>query len=351
MTGSAPNPSWTTIISRPADLITTPEAIRTGFFEQAEAKVGMASPLVDRSSQLLRALQTVADVDKLLEIRSIYDDIVMAAGFSQKARKHFTTAQLSESVKRVIQDIYTDCVTVYGHEGEDAVQDAFHGEIVARYLLTAGAMLDGQMRNWTGAHAQDHLVVALLKALERRGKHTEYAESEEEESGDADPSQEDDSAATNLTPDEAVPEIKRSKLEWPGRLLLFNVKPKPRWKGKALELNNIDMVLLRVEDSMNENALKQDATKYLACGELKGGIDPAGADEHWKTARSALNRIRIRFSSVSAQSPQLFFVGAVIVNKMAGEIFEDLTAGDLSYAANLTNGAQLTAFADWLVSL
>ena len=28
---------------------------------------------------------------------------------------------------------------------------------------------------------------------------------------------------------------------------------------------------------------------YLACGELKGGIDPAGADEHWKTAGKALS--------------------------------------------------------------
>ncbi|HAJ78349.1 MAG TPA: hypothetical protein DCO75_01135, partial [Fibrobacteres bacterium] len=25
--------------------------------------------------------------------------------------------------------------------------------------------------------------------------------------------------------------------------------------------------------------------------ELKGGIDPAGADEHWKTAKTAIDRI------------------------------------------------------------
>ena len=30
-------------------------------------------------------------------------------------------------------------------------------------------------------------------------------------------------------------------------------------------------------------------------GELKGGIDPAGADEHWKTGNSALVRIRKAF--------------------------------------------------------
>jgi len=34
-----------------------------------------------------------------------------------------------------------------------------------------------------------------------------------------------------------------------------------------------------------------NTAKYIALGEIKGGIDPAGADEHWKTANSALERI------------------------------------------------------------
>jgi len=31
-------------------------------------------------------------------------------------------------------------------------------------------------------------------------------------------------------------------------------------------------------------------------GELKGGIDPAGADEHWKTANKALDKMRKPFT-------------------------------------------------------
>jgi hypothetical protein len=34
----------------------------------------------------------------------------------------------------------------------------------------------------------------------------------------------------------------------------------------------------------------------IALGELKGGIDPGGADEHWKTAQAAFNRIRQAFT-------------------------------------------------------
>ena len=89
---------------------------------------------------------------------------------------------------------------------------------------------------------------------------------------------------------------------------------------------------------------------YLACGELKGGIDPAGADEHWKTARSALDRIRDRFYT-HEQCPALFFVAAAIEAAMANEIFARLQSDYLSYAANLTVPQQVTDLAVWLVEL
>lgn len=62
---------------------------------------------------------------------------------------------------------------------------------------------------------------------------------------------------------------------------------------------------------------------YIAPGELKGGIDPAGADEHWKTARTSLSRIRDAFNGHEL-SPHLFFVGGAIENSMAEEIWSQL---------------------------
>ena len=80
-------------------------------------------------------------------------------------------------------------------------------------------------------------------------------------------------------------------------------------------------------------------------GELKGGIDPAGADEHWKTARAALDRIRSSFKKV-----YIAFIGGAIEKAMAEEIYSQLQTGMLDYAANLTNDNQLSSFCDWLVN-
>lgn len=89
---------------------------------------------------------------------------------------------------------------------------------------------------------------------------------------------------------------------------------------------------------------------YIALGELKAGIDPAGADEHWKTANTALTRIRDAFSSQELR-PRTFFIGAAIENAMAEEIYEQLQAGILDNAANLTNEDQLVSISEWLITL
>jgi len=83
---------------------------------------------------------------------------------------------------------------------------------------------------------------------------------------------------------------------------------------------------------------------------LKGGIDPAGADEHWKTAQTALTRIKTAFANQNL-SPDLFFIGAVIANNMAQEIWNQLEEGALKNAANLTNPDQVASFVNWLVNL
>ncbi|MDR2480503.1 MAG: hypothetical protein LBD48_14490, partial [Treponema sp.] len=87
---------------------------------------------------------------------------------------------------------------------------------------------------------------------------------------------------------------------------------------------------------------------YIALGELKGGIDPAGADEHWKTAKTALDRIKNAFMK-NGFSPYLFFVGAAIEHKMAGEIFNNIKSKYINNAANLTKPEHITALSDWLI--
>jgi type II restriction enzyme len=175
------------------------------------------------------------------------------------------------------------------------------------------------MRNWVGTRGAALLAEALQEALQKQGKSYE------------------------VTPPGSG---KVKGLYWSDRCLLFDRKPKCIDK-------NVDMILLRCTD---EHVSEQDRLErqkdYLACGELKGGIDPAGADEHWKTARSALERIRVRFKELPVEKrPVLFFVGAAITKKMAEELYDWLKRGELAAAANLTQPQQVKALADWLVAL
>ena len=73
-------------------------------------------------------------------------------------------------------------------------------------------------------------------------------------------------------------------------------------------------------------------------------------DEHWKTANSALERIRKGFGK-RKKRPQTFFIGAAIENSMASEIFKQIQSGSLDNAANLTNDDQLTSICEWIVNL
>jgi type II restriction enzyme len=114
--------------------------------------------------------------------------------------------------------------------------------------------------------------------------------------------------------------------------------------------NNIDMCLLRCTPDEVKDTIQGTPESFIALGELKAGIDPAGADEHWKTAQTALARIRTAFASQNL-SPDLFFIGAVIADSMAEEIWDQLKDGTLKNAANLTNSDQVASLSNWLVDL
>ncbi len=99
-----------------------------------------------------------------------------------------------------------------------------------------------------------------------------------------------------------------------------------------------------------EKSNHPSSATYIALGELKGGIDPAGADEPWKTARIALERISQAFAAVG-HAPSIFFIGAAIERKMATEIWSALPSNRLTNAANLNADNQLASIASWLCSI
>ena len=286
------------------DLVTPIDVTQSGFLQQAIRKAKEASPYVERAKQLLDKLQLVHEPQELIRIGEIRDDLVTAAGFSDKATNYFSSSELENALLEVLQEIARKA-------GPD-----WRTEIIYRFLLTRGDTLGGVMRNIMGADAKVKFTEAILKALKSK---------------DISPSI--ICSRTNID--------KVQQISWPERILLFDKKPKLIGK-------NVDVILLRQSEShVSTAALLDRKGNYLVCGEVKGGIDPAGADEHWKTAYGALARIREKFQR---GQPNLFFVGAAIENSMADEIFFQLQSGLLNHAANLNVSQQISDLAAWLVS-
>lgn len=210
-------------------------------------------------------------------------------------------------------------------------------ELTYRFLLIKGDSLGGSMRNYVGELAQMKLVRKLLSLLAiREIPYYVLSKQQKKNNGWTSGSYEADFTAAS--------EI--AAIQWShdgkNRLLFFNTKI-------PLVNNNIDICLFDGDClSFDSGRIVNHPQKALMFGELKGGIDPAGADEHWKTGNSALSRIRSAFRPAPVCTS---FIAAAIEAKMATEIWDQLSDSTLSFAANLTDDGQLTSYCAWTLSL
>lgn len=304
------------------DLETSYEAVRAGFVALALEKNRRATPFVAQA----RALKTAANEAKkpldLLKLKDIEPALLTAAGVSDKAANHLRASDKKEAILGLIENFLEPA-------GPNFVE-----ELVFRFLLTRGDTLGGSMRNVGGFLAQcklTRLVIAHLKNAGRKYQWLDLA-----------------SPVWSAQPmDDTDLETHLRGLSWESegkvRTLTYNFTV-------PLFRNNVDLCLFNCSPEKLSKTIHKTACSYVALGELKGGIDPAGADEHWKTARSALNRIHLAFKK-QKHSPETFFIGAAIEKKMASEIWAMLRCGELSNAANLTNDEQIASIAHWLCSL
>ncbi len=286
-----------------SDLVTSHKAVRDGFLEQALKKTTEARPYIAQALRLQTRLQKIHDLAGLIDASDIRDELVAAAGFSDKSAHYFAASELEDALLEVLGAIEADAT------------NEWRSEIVFRFLLTRGDSLGGAMRNITGALAQVKFTDALVLALARKRIPAAVVR------------------ANNG---------KTQKMSWAERVLVFDRTP--RFVGK-----NIDVILLKAPSpNLSDRELLSNQSNYLACGELKGGIDPAGADEHWKTAKGAFDNIQKAFPK---GAPKLFFIGAAIAEAMAQEIFQQLQSGELTCAANLNVREQVADLAEWLLAL
>ena len=304
------------------DLETTYEAIRAGFVNLALEKNRRATPYVAEARALKSAaLKARAPMD-LMKMSAIRAGLLASAGVSDKAAGHLQESDKDEAIAGLV-----------GKYLEPAGAN-FVEELVFRFLLTRGDTLGGSIRNAGGFMAQCKLTRSLIAHLNLSGTKYRWLPSDAKAWGDK-------------PQDDTDIELSLRGLAWGegerSRALIYNLTV-------PTVGNNVDLCLFHCAIEHNCKEVYADANAYVALGELKGGIDPAGADEHWKTARTALSRVRDAFEKHNL-APHTFFIGAAIEAKMATEIWQMLEHGELENAANLTDDEQIASLTRWLCLL
>ncbi len=260
-------------ISTASDLITQQSETRAGFVALALERNVRATPFVEEARALLAIARTCSDSAELLSLESIYPSLIAAAGISDKSANHLTADSKRDAINGLIKEFLAPAGS------------SFPEELVYRFLLTRGDSLGGSMRNVAGALGQQKFTRSIIAALTIQGKSFKVRSGKR---------------ASWQVADKSEPEIERAAtgLSWvtngKHRTLIYNL-------NVALVGTNIDLCLFNCPPESWEG-LRSQPSSYIALGELKGGIDPAGADEHWKTARAALNRIGAEICGLCVQS-------------------------------------------------
>lgn len=317
------------LIKKPADLITTHEQTRSGFIAAALEKNRKADKYILKAKHIREDAKKAETPDELLQIDSIQGGLLTAAGLSEKALKYFTEEDKRKAVEELIENFLKPA-------GKD-----FIDELVYRFLLTCGDTIGGEMRNYVGKVAQLKLVRSLLSVI--GSSQLEYAILYSSKSSRKKWKQVSYEEAYDTAEKIVAIKWKKAGLE---KVLFLNKKV------PLVENKNIDLCLYRYEKdgSLDNSLVNNHPEMAIMFGELKGGIDPAGADEHWKTGNTALERVRKAFMKKKLPI-QTSFVAAAIEESMANEIFNQLQDGTLSYAINLTYNNQLTAYCNWIINL
>ncbi len=84
------------------------------------------------------------------------------------------------------------------------------------------------------------------------------------------------------------------------------------------------------------HSTNDNSNSMLWMAELKGGADPAGSDEHWKTATQALVRVIDASEKTGRKRPFISFIAAILVERVAIEAQQWIDEGELTSVYNLT---------------
>jgi len=312
------------LIKSADDLVTSREETRVGFIAMALEKNYIAVPYIEEAKALKALASQVKKPKDLLKVKDLRVGLLTASGLSDKSLNYLTKDDRTLAIKGLIEKFL------------EPAGESFIDELVYRYLLTKGDALGGKARNLAGSLGKRKFLRSLISVFNIAGIKYKWKDN-------------DTNTWLDKPTDDTDIEKRIKAIYWKrkiDRLLILNI-------NVPLVNKNVDLSILQAQPidlKTGKQSIIHQPDKYIALGELKGGIDPAGADEHWKTANSALNRIRTSFDKKKLK-PQTFFIGAAIENAMAIEVFKQLQTGTMNNAANLTDDQQLTKICDWIINL
>ena len=311
-------------ITSPQSLVTSHSETRAGFLRIALEKNRVSDPYVKNALAFKAMTVGITDPETLQDIHEVRPFLLTAAGLSEKSLTYLTIDDQSEAVRELIEKFLKPAGI------------SFIDEVIYRYLLIKGDAVGGTMRNRIGTLGQERFIRALISVMNVQNMHCDKLPVK-------------CPTWQSLHPDSPDAEAGVKALRWENqngqRVLVLNATI-PAVK------KNVDLCLFKGNISdYNHSRLVSDTERAIMFWELKGGIDPAGADEHWKTAKAAIERIRLSFARNGRPDIMTSFVGAAIEKSMAEEIYSQLEEKTLSNAANLTDNNQLTEFCLWLIAL
>ncbi len=314
-------------VKKASDLVTTHESRRNGFLEYALRKSKESIPYIDKAKALKLILEDKTKKPKdILKLDEIKSSCYEAAGVSVKANNYLSDVDLNDILLEFIKEFL------------EPAGKHYIDELIYRYLLTLGDALGGRMRNLVGSIANEKLtrnIISQLQVLNLPFKYYHKSSKSWLESKDYSIDQVIDIRSIKWT-------LKSGKK----RQLIYNLTV-------PIVKKNIDIVVLNCHsEELTGVPFKKiilAPLNYEILGELKGGIDPAGADEHWKTANTALSRVRDSFKKHNINIP-LVFIGAAIEKSMSNEIFSQYSKGEIMNCANLTVDNQFVSLCNWLTT-
>ena len=312
------------IIEKPEDLVTSREQTRAGFIAFALEKNRRSTPIVENAKSLKVLASQAKSARDIVKIEEIRPALLTAAGLSDKALKYFREEDKDKAIEKLIENFL------------EPAGKYFVDEVVYRYLLIKGDSLGGSMRNIVGVMAHQKFVRTILSNMSISGTYYQWLDNKTKKWKEK--------PDNDFSIEEQIKALWWKNPKGKDRILAFNL-------NIPVVKNNIDICLFFADiEGYSNGEIVNTPQKIVMLGELKGGIDPAGADEHWKTGNTALNRIREAFASKKLKI-ETSFIAAAIEKKMATEIFAQLQNKTLSYAANLTVDMQLINYCNWLLKL